>query len=302
MVSDYGGQDHDKAGEIATQLLKRVKDRVKPGVKLIDIAAWVEEETTAMGGQPAFPCSVAVNDYAAHYAPLFGDESVIPANSMVKVDLGVHINGYICDCATTLNFNDKLAYLERASTDALKAAVDSIRAGATISEIGRNVHESIRKYNANPIFNLSGHTMSPYTVHAGLSILNHDNPSTAMLEEGMVVALEPFTTNGKGYVSDHGNPGIYAISEVRNVRNPVGRKILTRMFGERKTLPFAERWLHSIEGSRLALSSAIRELVSAGILDSYPPLRENSGGMVSQHECTVLVEKNGCHFIGGYEV
>ena len=143
-----GISDYNKAGDIATQVLKNVRKKVKPGAKVIEIADWVEEEIVNLGGGIAFPCSVAVNEYAAHYAPLYNDKSVIPENSITKVDLGVHINGYICDCATTVNLNDELSYLEKASKEALKAGVESIRAGITVSEISSAIFEAIERNNA----------------------------------------------------------------------------------------------------------------------------------------------------------
>lgn len=299
MKEYYGGREQDKAGEIATDVLRRVRTKVVPGVPLVDIADWVEQEIAALGGSPAFPCSVAVNEYAAHYSPLLDDPATVPPNSIVKIDLGVHINGYVADCATTINFNESLAYLERASRKALKEGIQAIRPGATISEIGKAIHLPIRNAGATPVFNLSGHLMSQYVVHAGLSILNHENPSTAKIEEGMVLAIEPFASTGDGYVHNHGPTGIYSITSLRNTRSPTARRILNEMYTQRRTLPFAKRWLRKIEPSSFILESALAELGRLGLIESYPPLREHPGAMVSQHECTVVVEKSGARIICG---
>lgn len=299
MASDYGGKDHDKAGEIANQILSGVRDKVKVGITLAEICDEIEQEIISLGAKPAFPCSIAVNEYAAHYAPLFGDRSLIPENSIVKVDFGVHIDGYICDCATTVNFNPALAGLERASKESLRAAVEIVREGITIAELGSTIHKVMHEYSASPIFNLTGHTLGRYTVHAGLSILNHENNIQVPLKEGMVIAIETFATNGNGYVHDHGRPGIFAITNPRNVRNATARKILSSLYSERQALPFAERWLHKIEASSFAIQNALKELEQSDVVTSYPPLRESDGNMVSQHECTLLVQKNSFHVIGG---
>jgi len=295
----YGGKDHDKAGEIANQVLKTVPDKVRVGARLADICDKIEQEIIDLGALPAFPCSAAVNEYAAHYAPLYGDNSTVPENSIVKVDFGVHINGYICDCATTVNLNPALSHLEDASRKSLKTAVELVKEGTTISELGSAIHAVMREHNVNPVFNLTGHSMDRYTVHAGISILNHENNILLPLKEGMVIAIETFATTGEGYVHDHGRPGIFAISSPRAVRNATARKILSHFYSERQTLPFAERWMHKIEPSSFALQNAVRELELSEVITSYPPLRESDGAMVSQHECTLLVEKNGFHVIGG---
>ncbi|MEM3364136.1 MAG: type II methionyl aminopeptidase [Candidatus Micrarchaeia archaeon] len=295
----YGGKDHDKAGEIANEVLKKVSSKVKAGAVLAEICDQIEKEIIDLGAQPAFPCSVAVNEYAAHYAPLFGDKATIPDNSISKIDFGVHVNGYICDCATTICLNPALRHLEEASRQSLKAAVELVKDGVTIAELGHAIHSVMREHNVNPIFNLTGHTVGQYTVHAGVSILNHDNNIQQRLTEGMVVAIETFASTGNGYVHDRGRPGIYAIVNPKNVRNAVARKILSKVYTERQTLPFAERWLHAIERSSFAIQNALRDMEQAEVLVSYPPLSEEPGSMVSQHECTVLVEKNGFHVIGG---
>lgn len=291
--------DLEKAGEIATIILKNSKKLVKEGALLRDICDKVEEETLNLGGEIAFPCSLAVNDCAAHYAPLFDDTSVVPKSSIVKLDIGVHVNGAICDCATTINFNDDLKHLEKASKESLKNVIEIVKEGVTLSEIGKIVEETMYSHKCKPIYNLSGHSLGPYIVHSGISIPNYDNKSNFKLIENHVFAIEPFSTNGEGFVMDKGKAGIFSLNSLKTPRNPVARKIINEMYNQRKTLPFAERWLHKIESSKMKLNSALLDLINNNIITSYPPLHERTGGMVSQHECTIRVEKNGCQVIGG---
>lgn len=58
-----------KAGEIARQVKKEVVDLIKPGAKLYDIAEFVERRIVELGGKPAFPCNLSINEIAAHYTP-----------------------------------------------------------------------------------------------------------------------------------------------------------------------------------------------------------------------------------------
>ena len=94
-----------KAGEIAARVRELAEKYAKPGMKIIELAEHVENKIIELGGKPAFPCNISINEEAAHRTPVIGDELVIPDNSVVKVDIGVHIDGYIADTATTLNFN-----------------------------------------------------------------------------------------------------------------------------------------------------------------------------------------------------
>lgn len=291
--------DLEKAGEIATEVLKISKKLIKEGVLLRDIADKVEEETLNLGGGIAFPCSLAVNDCAAHYAPLFDDDSVVPKNSIVKLDIGVHINGAICDCATTINFNSELKHLEKASFESLKTVVESIKEGITLGEVGKLVEETMYSHNCKPIYNLSGHSLGPYMVHSGINVPNYNNHSNFKLLENHVFAIEPFSTDGDGYVVEKGKSGIFNLNQIKSSRNPLAKKLIKEIYNERKTLPFAERWLHKKESSKLKLNSALLDLIRNNVITSYPPLCERTGGMVSQHECTIIVEKNGCRVIGG---
>jgi len=291
--------DLERAGEIATEVLKNSKKLVKEGAILRDVCDQVEQEILNLNGGIAFPCSLAVNDCAAHYAPIFTDDSKIPKNSIVKLDIGVHINGQICDCATTINFNDELNHLEQASFKSLKTVVETVKEGTTLGEIGKLVEETMYAHNCKPIYNLSGHSLGDHLVHSGISIPNYDSKSNYKLRENQVFAIEPFSTNGEGFVIDKGKAGIFSLNALKNTRNPVGKMLIQEMYKERKTLPFAERWLHKIEPSHLKLNSALLDLINNRIITAYPPLCEKSGGMVSQHECTIVIEKNGCHVIGG---
>ncbi len=50
--------------------------------------------------------------------------------------------------------------------------------------------------------NLNGHEMKQYNLHAGLSIPNYDDGTTTKVREGMIIAVEPFATNGAGQVDN----------------------------------------------------------------------------------------------------
>lgn len=291
--------DLEKAGEIATEVLKNSKKQIKEGSSLREICDKVEEDILNLGGEVAFPCSLAVNDCAAHYAPLFDDESVVPKNSIVKLDMGVHINGNICDCATTINFNSELKYLEKASFESLKTVVETAKEGVSLGDLGKLIEETMYSHRCKPIYNLSGHSLDSYLVHSGTNVPNYDNKSTHKLKEGDLFAVEPFSTDGEGYVVEKGVSGIFSLNLLKNTRNPLAKKIIYEIYNERKTLPFAERWLHKIESSKLKLNSALLDLMRNNIITSYPPLCERKGGMVSQHECTIKIEKNSCTVIGG---
>ena len=95
-------QKYKRAGKIAREIRTEIKKTVKEGMPIIDICEKVEGMTREKGGRPAFPCNVSINEIAAHYTSPPKDKRTIPDKGVVKVDIGVHIDGYIADTATTI--------------------------------------------------------------------------------------------------------------------------------------------------------------------------------------------------------
>ena len=95
-----------KAGEIAKEVVKYIKPRIKKGKKLLEIAKEIEDKIIKLGGFPAFPTNLSINEVAAHYTPTYNDESI--AHGLLKVDLGVRVNKSLSDTAFSLDLeNDK---------------------------------------------------------------------------------------------------------------------------------------------------------------------------------------------------
>ncbi|MDV3104494.1 type II methionyl aminopeptidase [Thermococcus waiotapuensis] len=284
-----------KAGEIARQVRKEVMDLVKPGTRLYDIAEFVERRIVELGGKPAFPCNLSTNAQAAHYTPYKGDETTLKEGDYLKIDLGVHIDGYIADTAVTVRVGMEEDELMEAAREALENAIATVRAGVKIREIGKAIEETIRGKGFNPIVNLSGHKIERYRLHTGLSIPNvYRQNDTYELKEGDVIAIEPFATTGAGQVIEVPPALIFMYLQDRPTRNVHARKLLMKIKNEYKTLPFAYRWLQGVlpEGQ---LKMALSQLETAGAIYAYPILREIRGGMVAQFEHTVIVERDGAY-------
>ncbi len=282
-----------KAGEIAKKVKKEVIPMVKPGAKLYDIAEFVESMIVKLGGKPAFPCNLSVNERAAHYTPYVGDESILKEGDYLKLDLGVHVDGYIADTAVTFRVGMEEDELVEASREALENAIATVRAGVKINEIGRVIEETITGKGFRPIVNLSGHKIERYKLHAGISIPNvYRQSDTYVLKEGDVIAIEPFATDGAGKVVDVPPALIFMYLRDKPVRNVHARKLLTYIKREYRTLPFAYRWLQKIMPER-QLKFALSQLEKSGIIYSFQILREARDGMVSQFEHTLIVEKDG---------
>jgi methionyl aminopeptidase len=281
-----------EAGLIASKVRNRVASRVKPGAKIFDLCSLADNLINEMGGRPAFPVNIDVNYVAAHYTSPLNDQTKIPKGSLVKIDLGVHINGYIADTAKTVCLDPVLQSLVDAAEDGLHAAINTVRAGVKTSEIGAAIERAIRLRGGKPVRNLTGHKMSRYILHSGKSIPNVGGGSSHRLEEGEVYAIEPFSVprDANGLVQDGAPSNIYRFVKKRNTSLPA-KEILKHIQREYKTLPFASRWILKKFPEGI---DYFKELLNTKCLMSYSQLIERSRAFVAQAEHTVIVTKDGC--------
>ena len=131
-------------------------------------------------------------------------------------------------------------------------------------------------------------------------IPNYDNKDETMLEEGMIIAIEPFATNGSGMIFDGKKSSIYAVINESNVRDQITRDVLKFIKEEYQTLPFCKRQLVRYF-PEFKVNFAIRNLTKYEVIREYSHLPEKGKGLVSQAEHTVLVEKNGCKILTNVE-
>ncbi len=279
-------QKYEKAGSIASQALKRGLSMIKPGASTKKILDETEAYIKSQGAGIAFPAQIAVNEVAAHYCPA-EDDTILKEGDTVKLDVGVHIDGYIADTAKTIRLGGQ-DDLVKASQDALREALKKISPGAMLGEIGKTIQETITSYGFAPIRNLSGHALGRYEVHAKPTIPNIDTGDKTELKENQVVAIEPFASKGAGIVYESSNPTLFTLIAEKPVRSPLTRQVLQEI-KKYKGLPFTSRWLyneHGIGKTRFAL----RELKSHGMLQEHPPLLDKARGVVSQAEHSVIIK------------
>lgn len=271
--------DYIKSGSIAAKIKKNVVKLVSPGVTLLEVAEFVDSEIARAGAVPAFPVNISIDDIAAHYTPTSDDKSVFSEGQVVKVDLGVAVNNCPADTALTVTLDEDRS-LQDAAEAALEAALAKADRNATLQDIGAAIERAISSRGFNPVVNLTGHSMSEGTLHAGLSISNFAVSDTRTLGEG-VFAIEPFATTGEGRVKNSEPSSIFRLISTRPSRLPRLRKLQGQIKEQFGTFPFASRWLNDTLGLRM--------LVREGVLHNYPILKEVSGAKVSQAEETILI-------------
>jgi methionyl aminopeptidase len=290
-LNDEALRAYAAAGEMVRAVKGRLGARVSAGAGRLELATFVEDEIVRLGGRPAFPCNISVNQIASHSTPTPDDRRTLAQGDLVKFDLGAIVDGYIADSAITLAVEtDDYAHLIRAAEQALADALAVVRPGVGVGEIGQVIEASARKNGYRVLKGLYGHSLERDCLHGGLTIPNYDDGSHKKIREGDVIAIEPFLTSGSGEVLRQSGGDIFQL--VRRSGLLTGereKKLLSCIERNYNGFPFARRWLPDPD--------ALEGLLGPAIVMEFPMLVEKDGARVAQAEHTAIVGGDGCTII-----
>lgn len=280
------------AGRIAAEVRRSGARRIQRGALVRDVCEGVEADIARLGGGVAFPVQSSRNDIAAHYCPPPDDETIYMDGDLAKLDIGVHVDGWVVDTAVTVNVGDRMenrAFIAAAES-ALEAAIDAAHAGVRVRDVSSAIERTLASHKLRPMRNLCGHGVGRYIVHSPPPIPNSPEPTDVVLPAHAVVAVEPFATDGHGLVGERGTAEVFRVDPDRLDRagldGPIA-DVLTAFRG----LPFARRQLKAFP--RAHVEATLQALRQRGQLTSYPPLVERSGRKVAQAEHTLYLGPGG---------
>ncbi len=287
-------EDYIKAGKIASEIreMVRVKDWV--GKTVYQICEEVEGEIIKRDAKCAFPVNTSINEVAAHYTAEPEDPITITDSDLVKIDLGVQINGYIADTAVTVCYDPQYDGLVQTAEEALEKAMSMAKVGVKASDIGRAIEKTIKQKGFKPIANLSGHSLDQYTIHAGKTIPNIWSIGGFTLSGDSAYACEPFVTtaDGGGFVRNGKIKNIFALNSRKKTKNEEADKLLDFIWENFNMLPFALRWItkqwEEKEGREL-----LDHLIKKKAVQAYPILLEIHEQRVAQAEHTFIPNETG---------
>lgn len=283
-----------KAGRIAGEALKYGKRLITVGASLLEVSDKIEEKIWQLLKNEeesglAFPVQISFNETAAHNCPTDEDKTVFKEGMVVKVDCGVHVKGCMADNALSVDLSDDGRYqkLLDASKQARDKVIPLMKPGASVSDIGGIIAETIESFGFKPVKNLSGHGLDIYTVHTSPSVPNFNTGASTKLQDGQLIAVEPFASMGAGMIEELGEAEIFMLVAKKPVRSQFTREILKHI-ETYKGLPFTTRWL-TRKFSPGKVTFALMELQRVESVKCYPPLVDKNKGFISQHEHTVIV-------------
>ena len=196
-----------RSGRIVRQVLEMVRGMVAPGVSTMDLERAAEDKIKELGAKPAFkgyydyPCVLctSVNNEIIHGIP--SEKRILKEGDIVSIDCGVVLDGYYGDAAITVPVGGQLApelkKLLDVTETSLKKAIQEVRLGKTLGDIGAAVQEYVEANGFSVVREFVGH---------GIGTRLHEEPQVpnfgvrghgTRLREGMVLAIEPMVNIGK---------------------------------------------------------------------------------------------------------
>ncbi|MBS1819043.1 MAG: type I methionyl aminopeptidase [Acidobacteria bacterium] len=202
------------AGRLVGQVLTALAAKVEPGVTTGDLDAIAEGLIVDAGAIPAFkgyhgyPATIcaSVNDEVIHGIP--SGKRVLKAGDIISIDVGASLEGYFGDSAVTLavgRISEDAARLLRVTEESLYKAIEVVKPGARVSDIGHAVQSHVEAQGFSVVREFVGHGIGQ-EMHEEPQIPNYGEPGRgARLAEGMVLAIEPMVNAGK--------PGVKVLSD-----------------------------------------------------------------------------------------
>ena len=195
-----------EAGRLVGEVLTELAAHVAPGVTTADLDELAEKRIRKAGATPAFkgyhgyPATIcaSINEEVIHGIP--SGRRILNEGDVISIDVGASLDGYYGDSAITLpvgQVSEEAATLLRVTEESLYKAIDCVRPGARISDIGHAVQHHVEAYGFSVVREFVGHGIGQ-RMHEEPQVPNYGEPGRGpRLAEGMVLAIEPMVNAGK---------------------------------------------------------------------------------------------------------
>jgi methionyl aminopeptidase len=194
------------AGRVVGEVLTELAAIVAPGLTTRELDAMAEKRIAAAGATPAFkgyhgyPATIcaSINEEVIHGIP--SGRRVLNEGDIISIDVGAVLDGYYGDSAITLpvgQVSEDAARLLRATEESLYKAIEVVKPGARVSDIGHAVQKHVEAFGFSVVREFVGHGIGQ-KMHEEPQVPNYGEPGRGpRLTEGMVLAIEPMVNAGK---------------------------------------------------------------------------------------------------------
>ena len=190
---------------IVAEVLSRLREKVKPGVKTKDLDKFAEEIAEKRGAKPAFkgyrgyPHSlcISINEVVVHGMP---SKRVLEEGDIVGLDFGVYYRGFCGDSAITLpvgKVTQKASRLMQVTEQSLYAGIEQAKRGNRLGDISAAVQSVVEDAGYSVVRDFVGHGIGK-NLHEDPQIPNFGEKGRGIeLKSGMILAIEPMVNEGK---------------------------------------------------------------------------------------------------------
>ncbi len=194
-----------RSGLAVYEVLEYLKPMIAPGISTDDLERAAEAKIREIGGKPAFkgyygyPCVLctSINSEIVHGIP--NRKRLLKPGDIVKVDVGVEIDGYYGDAAVTVpvgEISPELQTLLRVTQESLQMAIDKARLGNRLGDVCSSVQQHVEAHGFSVVREFVGHGIGR-KLHEDPQVPNYGTPGQGpRLREGMVLAIEPMVNTG----------------------------------------------------------------------------------------------------------
>merc|ERR1712159_134923 len=313
------------SAEIANRALKAVAERCVEGASVLDLCAvgdgMIVEECSKVHNKGkakveekdkgvAFPTCVSVNEIAGHASAQPGDERTLVDGDLVKIDLAVHIDGWIAPVAHTLMVGDPAAPIEgrkgdvvMAASVAAEAVLAALKPGVKNSALTEIFGKAAEAFGVNVVEGVLSHQTKRFVIDGNKVIISKVVPGEQTVDEDtfevndvLAVDIMMSTGEGKPQEKDEKKQMVFkrAVDQNYNLKMKVSREIFSKITSMHPTLPFT---LRDYEDSRARLG--MKECLEHDLFHTYPVLEEKEGEFVAQFKFTVMLSEEGVQRVTG---
>jgi methionyl aminopeptidase len=193
------------AGAILVKTMNLLAGKVRPGVTTRELDQAAEKfihsqaATPAFKGYRGFPGSICTspNSMVVHGIP---GSYKLARGDILSIDIGVVYEGWVADAARTFPVGPVSPIARKLLTvteESLHKGVAECRAGNRLGDVSHAIQQHVEAAGLSIVRSLVGHGIGR-SMHEEPQIPNYGNPGTGIvLEEGMVLAVEPMVTAGR---------------------------------------------------------------------------------------------------------
>eukprot|EP00271_Cylindrocystis_brebissonii_P009353 TRINITY_DN24146_c0_g1_i1.p1 TRINITY_DN24146_c0_g1~~TRINITY_DN24146_c0_g1_i1.p1 ORF type:complete len:408 (-),score=109.82 TRINITY_DN24146_c0_g1_i1:322-1545(-) len=316
---------YKNAAEIANKVLAAVIGGCKPGAKIVQLCEKGDAMITDLCGNVfknakkkidrgvAFPTCISVNNIVCHVSPMPGDEAALAEGDVVKIDLGIHIDGFIATVAHTVfiggeedTVKGRAADVIAAASQGAEVALRLVRPGKKNKDVTEALQKVAAQYDCRVVEGVLSHQMKQFVIDGNKVVLssstNEMRVDDFVFEENEVYSVDVVMSTGEGKpkLLDERETTIFkrAIDRNYSLKMRASRTIFSEINSKFAVMPFTARSLDEVRGARLGLV----ECVNHELLQPYPVLHEKPGDLVAHFKFTVLLMPNGSDKITGATV